>query len=118
MYFDFDSDYLQPEARAVLQRNAEWLKEHDVRIQVAGNCDQRGTVEYNLALGQRRASAVRTYYVHMGVSADRIATISYGKEQPVCTQATEDCWQRNRRADSLEAVVRDVDVAELPASAH
>jgi peptidoglycan-associated lipoprotein len=115
VYFDFNSDELKPESRAVLQSNAEWIKDHDARIQVAGNCDQRGTVEYNLALGQRRAEAVRSYYMHMGVAADHIATISYGKERLACTQSTEACWQRNRRADSLEAVARNVNVAGLPA---
>jgi peptidoglycan-associated lipoprotein len=116
VYFDFASDDLKPSAQAVLQGNVEWLKSHDVRIQVAGNCDQRGTVEYNLALGQRRAAAVRSYYIHMGVAADRVATISYGKERPVCAEATEACWKLNRRADNLEAVVQNV--AELPSSAR
>jgi peptidoglycan-associated lipoprotein len=118
VYFDFNSDELRPEARAVLQANAGWLKDHDVRIQVAGNCDQRGTVEYNLALGQRRAAAVRSYYVHMGVAADRVATISYGKEKPVCAQATESCWKQNRRAENFEAVVRNVNFAANPAGVH
>lgn len=109
VYFDYDSDHLKPEARAVLASNAGWLKEHDDRrVQIAGNCDQRGTVEYNLALGQRRAASVREYYIHMGVSGGRIATISYGKEHLVCQESTEACWQKNRRAETLEAVSKNI----------
>jgi len=107
--FGYDSDFLTPEARAVLGSNAAWLKgQPTVRVQVAGNCDQRGTVEYNLALGQRRAAAVRQYYLHLGVAGNRVATISYGKEHPLCGESTEACWSQNRRAESLEAVSENV----------
>jgi peptidoglycan-associated lipoprotein len=102
--FDFNSDRLSSEARATLSSNADWLKDHAaLRVQVTGNCDQRGTVAYNLALGQRRAEAVREYYLMLGVSGNRVATISYGKEKPVCREQTESCWQRNRRAETLGA---------------
>ena len=80
-------------------KNAEALKRFDfLRVTVEGHCDERGTVEYNLALGERRAKAAYDYLVSLGVPADRLKTVSYGKEVPVCTQSTEDCWQRNRRA--------------------
>jgi peptidoglycan-associated lipoprotein len=102
IHFDYDSSYLSPAARAVLVQNAGWLKSHpEARVQAAGNCDERGTVEYNLALGQRRALAVRKYYKALGVSAERIATISYGEEKPLCRESNEDCWRMNRRVESL-----------------
>lgn len=103
--FDYDSDRLGDEARAVLRANAEYLTSHaDMKVQVAGHCDQRGTVAYNLALGQRRARSVRDYYKALGVDAARVATISWGKEHLSCAEATEDCWSRNRRSETLEAL--------------
>lgn len=103
--FDYDSDRLSADARAVLQANAGFLKANaDMKVQVAGHCDQRGTVAYNLALGQRRARVVRDYYKALGVDAGRVATISWGKEHPACAESTEDCWSRNRRAETLEAL--------------
>ncbi len=113
VHFSYDSDRLDPAARKTLQANADWLKANPaVKVQVAGHCDQRGTVAYNLALGQRRAAAVRSYYQMLGVDGSRVATISYGKEQPVCEQSVESCWSRNRRAATLEAV--KVSVAGVP----
>jgi peptidoglycan-associated lipoprotein len=104
-HFDFDSDTLKPEELAVLRKNADWLKTHPgVNAQVSGNCDQRGTVAYNLALGQRRAATVRKYYMMLGVPADRIATISFGKEKPSCDVEHEACWSENRRAETQEAM--------------
>ena len=104
VHFDYDSAFLNAQARALLAENSRWLKTHkEVKVQVAGNCDERGTVEYNLALGQRRAAAVRSYYVHSGVAGRRIATISYGKERPVCNDSNEACWAQNRRAETLRA---------------
>lgn len=109
VYFSLNSDRLSADSERTLSGNAAWLKEHaDVRVQVAGNCDQRGTVEYNLALGQRRAAAVRRYYQLLGVPGARVATISYGKERPVCSDAAEACWRRNRRAETLAAVSQNV----------
>lgn len=99
VHFDYNKSDLHESDKAVLQRQAAWLQKYPaVRVQVQGNCDERGTREYNLALGARRASAVKDYLVSLGVSASRLETISYGKERPVCTQSTEDCWAQNRRA--------------------
>ena len=99
VYFDFDKADIREPDRATLAQNADALKRFDfLRITVEGHCDERGTVEYNLALGERRAKAAHDYLVSLGVPADRLKTVSYGKEVPVCTQSSEDCWQRNRRA--------------------
>lgn len=99
--FDYDSSTLGPATLATLKANAEYLKQQrHVEILVAGHCDQRGTVEYNLALGQRRAKEVREYYIRLGVPGKSIATISYGKESPSCAQPTEECWSENRRAET------------------
>jgi peptidoglycan-associated lipoprotein len=99
VFFDFDKSDIREQDRATLSENADKLKKFDfLRITVEGHCDERGTVEYNLALGERRARAAHDYLVSLGVPADRLKTVSYGKEVPVCTQSSEDCWQRNRRA--------------------
>jgi peptidoglycan-associated lipoprotein len=99
VFFDFDKADIREQDRATLSHNADALKRFDfLRITVEGHCDERGTVEYNLALGERRAKAAYDYLVSLGVAADRLKTVSYGKEVPVCTQSTEECWQRNRRA--------------------
>ena len=99
VYFDFDKAEIRDQDRAVLSKNAEALKRFDfLRITVEGHCDERGTVEYNLALGERRAKAAHDYLVSLGVPAERLKTVSYGKEIPVCHEASEDCWARNRRA--------------------
>ena len=96
--FDYDSSVLRDDGRSVASRNADYLKRWpSVRITVEGHADTRGTSEYNLALGERRAASVKDYIVSLGVPADRIATVSKGKEQPVCTEENEACWQRNRR---------------------
>ena len=114
VHFSYDSDILDESARAVLKDNASYLKSHaDMKVQVAGNCDQRGTVAYNLALGQRRAAAVRSYYKSLGVAKNRVATISFGKEKLVCSESTEACWEKNRRAATLE--VLSPNVAGTPA---
>jgi peptidoglycan-associated lipoprotein len=99
VYFDFDKAEVRDADRAVLAKNADALKRFDfLRVTVEGHCDERGTVEYNLALGERRAKAAYDYLVSLGVPAERLKNVSYGKEVPVCTQSTEECWQRNRRA--------------------
>ena len=109
VHFNYDSDLLDEAARETLKGNADYLKTHgEMKIQVAGNCDQRGTVAYNLALGQRRAAAVRSYYDALGVAKARVATISYGREKPICTAANESCWERNRRAATLEVLSPNV----------
>ncbi|MES1258410.1 MAG: OmpA family protein [Acidobacteriota bacterium] len=101
--FDYDSNNLRDDSRAILQADAEALKRifadfPGATIYVEGHCDERGSAEYNLGLGDRRASAAREFLAQQGVSPDRLKTISYGKERPVCTEATEGCYQRNRRA--------------------
>ncbi len=96
--FAYDSSELDGPARDVLAANAEWLKENPrARTEIEGHTDERGTVEYNLALGARRAKAAKDYLVSLGVSAGRLSTISYGEELPICREATESCYQRNRR---------------------
>lgn len=99
VHFDFDQAILNSEARNSLSKNVEILKNNpDVLVQIEGHCDERGTVEYNLALGQKRATAVRNYLVEAGVDSKRIFTISYGKEKPVDAGHTEEAWEKNRRA--------------------
>lgn len=104
IYFNYDSFELDETSRQTLQENAAWLKDHPtVRVEVEGHCDDRGTVEYNLALGAKRAAAAKNYLVDLGISRDRMTTISYGEELPICQEATEDCWSRNRRAHFVPA---------------
>ena len=98
VHFDLDSYTLAPEARSVLEQNANWLKANPrANVELEGHADERGTVEYNLALGARRAQTVRDYLTVIGVAAGRISTISYGEELPVCRDQTDQCWRRNRR---------------------
>ena len=97
--FDYDRYDLNEEARAILQKNAQWLQSNPAaRVEVEGHCDERGTVEYNLALGAKRAKAARDYLASLGVAESRLSTISYGEELPLCREADEGCWGRNRRA--------------------
>ena len=98
VFFALDEATIRNEARGPLQKNAEWLKRwSNTRIQVEGHCDARGTAEYNLALGERRANAVKEYLVSLGITGDRIAVVSKGKESPFCSESNEGCWQQNRR---------------------
>jgi len=100
VYFAFDKSNISGEAAMILNANAAWLKAHPKRTAtVEGNCDERGGREYNLALGQRRADAVKAYLVDQGVSASSISTASFGEENPVCRGTGENCWSKNRRAD-------------------
>jgi peptidoglycan-associated lipoprotein len=100
-HFNFDSNALTRDAMRILQSNAEYLRANpNVNIVVEGHCDNRGTVAYNLALGQRRAMKVKEYYVQLGISAGRIATISYGEEQPIDMGENEIAWAKNRRAET------------------
>ena len=102
VYFALNQYTLSKEARAVLEANAEILKVKGVKtITVEGNCDDRGTIAYNIALGDKRAKEVKDYYVKLGLNADEVYTISYGKERPVCTDNTNACWAKNRRADTV-----------------
>jgi len=99
VFFDFDKSDIKPEGRQVLQRQADWLKKYpNVTVTVEGHCDERGTREYNLALGERRATAAKKMLVALGVPAARISTISYGKERPAVVGSNEAAWAQNRRA--------------------
>ena len=98
VFFALDLSVLQDEGRASLQKNADWLRKWgSTKITLEGHCDSRGTTEYNLALGERRAQAAKDYLVSLGISADRILTISKGKESPFCSEEAESCWSQNRR---------------------
>ncbi len=98
-YFDYDKSDLREDARAALTKDAEFLRSYpQVRVSIEGHCDERGSTEYNLGLGQRRAEAAKNFLISLGISADRMETVSWGKERPVCTDHNEECWQRNRRA--------------------
>ena len=102
VFFALDSSELADEARATLQKNADFLKKwNSVKISIEGHCDERGTAEYNLALGERRATAVRAYLTSLGVGADRVTVVSKGKEQPVCSERAESCYSQNRRGHFL-----------------
>ncbi len=99
IYFAFDSNQIRPESQAVLRQQAAWLEQNPgVTVTVAGHADERGTREYNLALGDRRANAVRSYLIGLGVAASRVGTISYGEERPAVSGTGEQAWARNRRA--------------------
>ena len=99
IHFAFDSYELDESARGILRENGNWLKDHpQTKAEVEGHCDERGTVEYNLALGAKRARAAKDYLVALGVGAERLTTISYGEELPLCREHDETCWQINRRA--------------------
>jgi peptidoglycan-associated lipoprotein len=100
IYFEFDSSTLTPAAQDNLLRKAEWLRENsDVTVTIEGHCDDRGTNEYNLALGDRRAESAKAFLVDLGIDAMRLTTISYGEERPVCNQRNEECWAKNRRGN-------------------
>jgi peptidoglycan-associated lipoprotein len=98
VFFDFDKSVVKPEGQQTLQRQAEWLKRYpNVTVTIEGHCDERGTREYNLALGERRATAVQRALVALGVQANRVRTISYGKERPAVLGSNESAWAQNRR---------------------
>jgi peptidoglycan-associated lipoprotein len=103
-YFDLDKADIRPDAREAISKTAELLRTYpQFKVAIEGHCDERGSTEYNLGLGDRRASAVKQYLVSLGISADRITTVSYGKEKPFCTEASEDCYQKNRRGHFVRA---------------
>ena len=98
IYFDYDKSDIRADQQSSLQGDIDFLKQHpNIHFTVEGHCDERGSTEYNLALGDNRANAVKNGLVQGGVSADNIKTISYGKEKPFCTEHNEECWQQNRR---------------------
>jgi len=97
-YFDLDKADIRPDARVALAKTADFLKAHpEAKVVIEGHCDERGSTEYNLALGDRRATSVKNFLVSLGVPADQMTTVSYGKERPFCTDHDETCWQQNRR---------------------
>jgi peptidoglycan-associated lipoprotein len=100
IYFDFDRSFIRPEYRPVLEKKAKFLKEFpEYSLRIEGNCDERGTNEYNLALGDRRADSAKNYLISSGISAERIDTISYGEERPLAVGHNEESWAQNRRDD-------------------
>ena len=106
VHFALDKATLTADNRKIVEANAQAIKAAassvaNYQVVVEGNCDDRGTTAYNIALGQKRADEVKAYYVRLGIQADKLATVSYGKEKPVCTEATAACWAQNRRADTL-----------------
>lgn len=105
--FEYDSSELTDQARKLLANNAQYLMENPGQeILTEGHCDDRGTVGYNLALGQKRAAAVRQYYIYLGIKPKRIGSLSYGKEKPVCGEATEQCWMQNRRVETKVRAIK------------
>jgi peptidoglycan-associated lipoprotein len=101
IHFDFDRYDIRPDDAKILDSNARWLKSNDQLVLIEGHCDERGTNEYNLALGERRAKSTMNYLVAQGITANRITIISYGEERPLCHGQGEACWSKNRRAHFL-----------------
>lgn len=103
IYFDFDRSDIKAESQKTLEDNAAWLKKNaDTKINVEGHCDERGTEEYNIALGQRRASSAKSYLTNLGVASNRMSTKSFGEERPLETCHNESCWWKNRRAEFVK----------------
>lgn len=99
IHFKYDKYDLDDDSKKSLQKNADWLKEHPgIKVEIQGHCDERGTNNYNLGLGDRRANATKQYLTALGVDAARLFTISYGEEKPFCTESNESCWWQNRRS--------------------
>jgi peptidoglycan-associated lipoprotein len=104
VHFDYNKSDIRPSERPILEGIARYMKEHpQLIIKVEGHCDERGSNEYNMALGERRALSIRSHLADLGVAPERIYTISYGEERPLCAEATESCWARNRRGHFLLA---------------
>jgi peptidoglycan-associated lipoprotein len=103
-FFDFNKSDIRPDARQALSQTADFLKNYpQIKVTIEGHCDERGSTEYNLALGDRRANATKQYLVSLGISGERITTVSYGKEKPFCMESNEACWQQNRRGHFVKA---------------
>ena len=98
VFFNYNSAELDSDAQELLQDQVAWIKQHDVSITIEGHCDERGTREYNLALGEKRAQAVKNYLVLMGVSTSKVSTISFGKERPAVVGSNDGAWSQNRRS--------------------
>jgi peptidoglycan-associated lipoprotein len=102
IHFDFDRSNIRPDAEPILKGNADWIKAHaSDKVVIEGHCDERGSVEYNIALGDRRANSAKGYLTKLGVDGSKLSTISYGEERPLCTQHDENCWWQNRRAEFI-----------------
>jgi peptidoglycan-associated lipoprotein len=100
IYFDYDKSEIKADAKAILEKKAAWLRANpSYKVKIEGNCDERGTNEYNLALGDRRAKSAQKFLNALGISMDRMSTISYGEEKPICKEKNEKCWSQNRRDD-------------------
>jgi peptidoglycan-associated lipoprotein len=98
IHFDYNDYTVRPQDNDILHSNADWLqKNSNSRVQIEGHCDERGSEEYNIALGAKRAQAAKDYLQTLGIAGERMSTISYGKELPLCTEHTDDCWEQNRR---------------------
>jgi len=103
IHFDFDRSAVKPEYRSVLRGNATWMKKHvDTRVIIQGHCDERGSTEYNIALGSRRAQSAKKYLTSLGISSRRVMIKSFGEERPICRKSSESCWWKNRRAEFLK----------------
>jgi peptidoglycan-associated lipoprotein len=103
-YFDYDKADLRPDARQAITKTADFLKNYpQLKVTIEGHCDERGSTEYNLGLGDRRASAVKQFLVSLGIPADRVSTVSFGKEKPFCMESNETCWQQNRRGHFVKS---------------
>jgi peptidoglycan-associated lipoprotein len=103
-FFDYDKADIRADARDALARTAEFLRTYaQVKVVIEGHCDERGSTEYNIALGERRAQAVRNFMISLGITADRVDTTSFGKEKPFCSASNEECWQQNRRGHFVMA---------------
>jgi peptidoglycan-associated lipoprotein len=115
IYFDYDKSTIRTDAAATLDGKIPWLTANPgMRIRIEGNADERGSDEYNLALGQRRAASAKKYLVEHGIAADRFDLVSYGEERPVCTDHNEDCWQKNRRDDFVIVTVGSANIVVPP----
>lgn len=102
IHFDFDKYNIKSEYEGALKGNAKWMQDNSgKKVTIEGHCDERGSNEYNMALGDRRANSTKKYMQNLGISADKMSTVSYGKERPVCTQHNESCWWQNRRAEFI-----------------
>ena len=101
VFFGYDSAELDEDAQELLQDQVAWIKEHDASVTIEGHCDERGTREYNLALGEKRAQSVKNYLISLGVSSNRVSTISYGKERPAVVGSNEGAWSQNRRSVTI-----------------
>jgi OOP family OmpA-OmpF porin len=100
VYFDFDKYNIKPEVKDVLRKNADWLRTNqEYNIRIEGNCDERGTTEYNMALGERRADSAAKFLMSLGIAKERIYVVSFGEEKPICMEQNEECWSKNRRDD-------------------